>query len=101
MSPKILTDSFVISLFLQVETLPYRHEILRVGSWNLESPPGNFAEPSASGNTNSSSFWVTSVFWDFFLMSPNFPTLQKTNNQNIFLPSPTSRDQSITNKKLS
>ena len=67
-------------LILQVETLPYRREILRwdslrsrwipvsEGSWNSYSLPDNFAEPSATGNTNSPSFGVIRTSFAFSLL---------------------------------
>ena len=91
-------------LFLQVETLPYRLEILRwdfslltvnssltVGSWNSQSLPDKFAEPSATGKTNSPYFLG---YQDFFRIQSSgivfwcISLFQFSNlsNQNIFFP---------------
>ena len=54
---------------------------LRVGSWNLKYLPDNFAEPTATGKTNSASFWIIRTSFAFSLLgyvsdASNFPILQ-------------------------
>ena len=41
---------------------------LRVGSWNSQFLPDNFAEPSAIGDTNCSSLWVIRTSFAFSLL---------------------------------
>ena len=98
-------------LSLQVETLPYRREILRwdslltvdcrlkVGSWNSYPLPVNFAESSATGNVNSLFFCDIMTSFAFSRLgyvsdASNFP------NQSECLPSKFLRNQSIADENV-
>ena len=88
-------------LFLQVQIFPYRHEDsplrfslftvysrLRVGSWNSQSLPGNFAEPSATRNIYSTSLRVIQTSFaisllGFFLTHLTFPILQSQQSEHL------------------